>query len=150
LTDSMTGMTRKTGLFLFLAYRTERYICIKNKKDIYSAWFTWFCRFFGSFPLTMLEKDITSGILSYLKSVPRCFAWKEHGGMYGTAGLPDIIACVNGRFFAFEVKAASGKLSKIQEITLKRINDAKGHAFKVTSVKEVTQILERLEGDPNE
>jgi hypothetical protein len=98
----------------------------------------------------MLEKDIVTAILHHLKSVPGCFAWKEHGGMYGTAGIPDIIACINGRFFAFEVKAPNGKLSKIQEITLQRIQDAKGYAFKVTSVKEVTQILERLEGDPCE
>lgn len=31
----------------------------------------------------MLEKDIVKQILKYLKTVPRCFAWKEHGGMYG-------------------------------------------------------------------
>ena len=98
----------------------------------------------------MAEKEITNAILRHLKSVPGCFAWKEHGGMYGTAGLPDIIACVNGRFIAFEVKTPSGSLSKIQDITLQRINEAKGHAFKVTSVKEVRQILERLEGVPDE
>ena len=57
----------------------------------------------------MLEKDIVKAIMKYLKTVPRCFAWKEHGGMYGTAGIPDIIACVDGRFYAFEVKTDSGK-----------------------------------------
>jgi hypothetical protein len=93
----------------------------------------------------MLEKDIVTAILRYLKSVPGCFAWKEHGGMYGTAGLPDIIACFRGRFIAFEVKTTSGKLTKLQEITLQRITEAKGYAFKVTSVGEVRKILERLE-----
>lgn len=93
----------------------------------------------------MTEKDIVNAILCYLKSVPDCFAWKEHGGMYGTAGLPDIIACINGRFVAFEVKIPTGKLTKLQEITLQRINEAKGYAFKVTSVEEVREILERLE-----
>ena len=39
----------------------------------------------------MLEKDIVRAIMKYLKTVPRCFVWKEHGGMYGTAGIPDII-----------------------------------------------------------
>ena len=38
----------------------------------------------------MLEKDIVKAIMKYLKTVPGCFAWKEHGGMYGTAGIPDI------------------------------------------------------------
>jgi len=93
----------------------------------------------------MSEKDIVSAILRYLKSVPGCFAWKEHGGMYGTAGLPDIIVCFKGKFIAFEVKTPSGKLTKLQEITLQRITEAKGYAFKVTSVGEVREILERLE-----
>ncbi|MCD8157761.1 MAG: hypothetical protein LUD77_02380 [Clostridiales bacterium] len=52
----------------------------------------------------MLEKDIVNVIMKYLRSLPNCFCWKEHGGMYGTAGIPDIIACVNGRFYGFEVK----------------------------------------------
>jgi hypothetical protein len=36
----------------------------------------------------MSEKYITNKILKYLKTVPGCFAWKEHA--YGTAGMPDI------------------------------------------------------------
>ena len=93
----------------------------------------------------MTEKDIVAKILRYLKTIPNCFAWKEHGGMYGTAGIPDIIACVDGRFYAFEVKTPSGKLTKLQEISIQRIQKAKGKAFKVTSIEEVKQILERLE-----
>ena len=31
----------------------------------------------------MLEKDIVTSIMRYLKTVPKCFSWKEHGGMYG-------------------------------------------------------------------
>lgn len=93
----------------------------------------------------MAEKDIVNAIIRYLKTVPSCFAWKEHGGLYGTAGLPDIICCINSRFIAFEVKTPSGKLTKLQEIMIKRINDAKGYACKVTSVEDVKQILEHLE-----
>lgn len=52
----------------------------------------------------MKESDIVRAIMKYLKDVPRCFCWKEHGGMYGTAGVPDIIACINGHFYGFEVK----------------------------------------------
>jgi len=93
----------------------------------------------------MTEKDITNAILRHLKSVPHCFAWKTHGGMYGTAGIPDVIACIGGRFVAFEVKTESGKLTKLQEITIQKIRDAKGKAYKVTSVEEVIKILEHLE-----
>jgi hypothetical protein len=91
--------------------------------------------------LFMAEKDIVLVIMRYLKSVPNCFAWKEHGGLYGTSGLPDIIACIDGRFFAFEVKTESGKLTKLQEKTIEKIQRAKGIACKVTSVNEVKDIL---------
>ena len=99
----------------------------------------------------MTEKDIVTAIMRYLKTVPQSFCWKEHGGMYGTAGLPDIICCIGGRFIAFEVKTPegdgrpSGKLTKLQEITITKIKAAKGEAYKVTSVKEVQSILESLE-----
>jgi hypothetical protein len=96
----------------------------------------------------MSEKNITAAIMRYLKTVPNCFAWKEHGGMYGTAGLPDIIVCYCGRFLAFEVKTDSGRLSKLQEITIQKIREAKGEACKVTSVGDVKTILENLEVKP--
>jgi hypothetical protein len=100
----------------------------------------------------MRESDIVAAILRLLKKTPECFAWKEHGGMYGTAGIPDIIACIGGRFVAFEVKTpgergtAPSKLTKLQEITIQKIKDAKGQAFKVTSAAEVAAILKEMEG----
>ena len=97
-------------------------------------------------PKTMKESDIVAAILRLLKKTPECFAWKEHGGIYGTAGVPDIIACINGRFVAFEVKTETGKLTKLQEITIQKIRNAKGQAFKVTSAAEVAAILKGLEG----
>ena len=89
----------------------------------------------------MLEKDIVTAIMRWLKTVPRCFAWKEHGGMYSTAGIPDVICCLDGRFFAFEVKTPEGRLTKLQEHTIQRIKDAGGHAFVVRSVDDVKAVL---------
>jgi len=89
----------------------------------------------------MLEKDIVAAIMRWLKTVPLCFAWKEHGGMYGTAGVPDVICCLDGRFFAFEVKTPEGRLTKLQEHTIQRIKDAGGHAFVVRSVDDVKAVL---------
>ena len=89
----------------------------------------------------MLEKDITAAIMRTLKMVPRCFAWKEHGGMYGTAGIPDVICCLDGRFFAFEVKTAEGRVTRLQEQTIHRIRVAGGHAYVVRSVDDVKDIL---------
>jgi Holliday junction resolvase len=89
----------------------------------------------------MAEKNIVSAILRHLKSVPGCFCWKEHGGMYGTAGIPDIIACISGHIFAFEVKVPGGKPTKLQSVTLDKIIAAGGTACVVTSVDEVRKIL---------
>ena len=93
----------------------------------------------------MNESDIVKAIMKYLKSVPQCFCWKEHGGMYGTAGIPDIIACVDGRFVAFEVQTDTGKLSRLQEVTLGRIRDAGGKAYMVRSAAEVATIMKEME-----
>ena len=98
----------------------------------------------------MKEKDITAAIMRYLKTVRELFCWKEHGGIYGTAGLPDIICCWRGRFIGFEVKTPDGKLSKLQEITIEKIKAAKGKAFTVTSVEDVRKILETLEVQPDD
>ena len=85
----------------------------------------------------MQENAIVKGILAYLRSLNDCFCWKEHGGMYGTAGLPDIICCYKGRFIAFEVKNAKGKVTELQKRTMGEINSAGGEAMIVRSVDEV-------------
>ena len=89
----------------------------------------------------MLEKDIVAAIMRLLKKVPRCFAWKEHGGLYSTSGVPDVICCLDGRFFAFEVKTSQGMLTRLQEHTIHKIKVAGGHAFVVRSVDDVKAIL---------
>lgn len=89
----------------------------------------------------MKEADIVKAIMKYLKTVPGCFCWKEHGGMYGTAGIPDIIACIGGHFFGFEVKTDSGKPTKLQEATIRKILAAGGTALVVRSVDEVRTVV---------
>lgn len=88
------------------------------------------------------EADIVKRILRYLKSIPGCFCWKEHGGMYGTAGIPDVIACFNGHFYGFEVKTEIGRPTKLQEATIRKITEAGGTATVVRSVDEVRAVVE--------
>ena len=89
------------------------------------------------------ESVIVRSILNHLKSMPDCFAWKEHGGMYGTAGIPDIICCIGGRFFAFEVKNEKGTVTKLQEATIDKIKAAGGTAAVVRSVEDVKHVVGR-------
>lgn len=90
----------------------------------------------------MSESDIVRSILKYLKTVPGCFCWKEHGGMYGTAGIPDIIACIKGHFFGFEVKTDTGKPTELQKATIRKILKCGGTAAFVRSVDEVRALIE--------
>ena len=89
----------------------------------------------------MKESDIVKAIMRYLKTVPNCFAWKEHGGMYGTAGIPDIIACINGKFYGFEVKTDKGQPTELQKATIRKIIKAGGIALVVRSVDDVKSAL---------
>lgn len=57
----------------------------------------------------MKESELIRKISEYLKSVPDLFFWKEHGGMYGTAGIPDLIVCYRGRFIGLECKVGKNE-----------------------------------------
>ena len=94
---------------------------------------------------TMLEKNITNKILKYLKSLDKCFCFKEHGGSYGSSGIPDIICCYHGHFIGFEVKTDRGRTTALQEVQLRNINRAGGTAVVVRSLEDVKNILNEME-----
>ena len=90
----------------------------------------------------MLERDIVIAIKTYLASLGSdVFFWKEHGGAYGTSGIPDIICCYKGRFLGLEVKLPSGKLTALQRRALDKINAAGGIARRVESVDDVKAVI---------
>ena len=89
----------------------------------------------------MAERDIVAAILRLLRKTPNCFCWKEHGGPYGTNGIPDIICCYRGRFVAFEVKTEKGRPSRLQDAVIRQIGRAGGLALIVRSVEDVKAAL---------
>lgn len=93
----------------------------------------------------MKESDLIRKISEYLKTVPNLFFWKEHGGMYGTAGIPDIIVCYRGRFIAFECKVGKNKPTVLQEMTIRQIVKSGGYATVVKTVEEVRSIITAFE-----
>jgi len=92
----------------------------------------------------MSEQDLVNKIKRYLQSKENLFYWKEHGGQYGTAGIPDIIVCYKGKFIAFECKKPGGKPTILQKITLVKIERAGGIARIVTDLDQVKEIIENL------
>ena len=91
-----------------------------------------------------LESSITKSILKYLRGLDRCFAWKEHGGMYGAAGIPDVICCYQGQFLAFEVKRPGNKPTAIQKATIDKMRQAGGKVYIVHSVGDVREIIGQI------
>ena len=96
----------------------------------------------------MLERDVVAEIKKYLSSLEGdVFFWKEHGGPYGTSGVPDIICCYKGRFLGLEVKLPSGKLTELQKRAIAKINRAGGIACRVESVEDVRAIIARVDSE---
>ena len=77
-----------------------------------------------------------------LDMYPGAFVWKAQAGGYATSGMPDLVACIEGRFFAFEIKRPYfGKLSLMQERRIEAIRKAGGKAYVVSFPHEVVAIL---------
>ena len=94
----------------------------------------------------MLERDIVAAIKKYLSSLGAdVFFWKEHGGPYGTSGIPDIICCYKGRFIGMECKLPSGRLSEMQKRAIQKISQAGGIAGRVESVADAMAMIQRVD-----
>ena len=89
----------------------------------------------------MKESQLIQSIRKYLATLPECFFWKEHGGQYGTAGIPDIIVCYKGRFYGLEAKVGKNQPTCLQAATIEQIRHAGGVAAVVRSVDEVKEIM---------
>lgn len=69
-------------------------------------------------------------------------AWHFSPSMngFGKAGVPDIIACINGRFFGFEVKREGAKPTVLQERRMRDIRFASGRTFWGTADKIIREL----------
>ena len=94
----------------------------------------------------MLERDVVAAIKKYLASLGSdVFFWKEHGGPYGTSGVPDIICCYKGWFLGLEVKLPSGRLTELQKRAIEKINRAGGIACRVESADDVKRVIAQVD-----
>lgn len=86
------------------------------------------------------ERDIQKEILNALRE--RGGWWLNfHGGdPYMPRGIPDIIGCFEGRFYAFEVKREGEEPSPLQEHMLKLIRKAGGTAEVIYSADEALRL----------
>lgn len=92
------------------------------------------------------EKQFENKIKKYLKE-HGYYYFKFWGTAYTKAGVPDLIACVNGRFVGIEVKAENGRPSEIQLENIRQIRDNNGYAVVVypEQFEQLKLFLESIE-----
>jgi hypothetical protein len=89
------------------------------------------------------EAKVKGQIKAYLRTLTHCFFFFPAAHGYGVNGIPDLIGCYKGVFFAVEVKAP-GKLKNVtalQRMQIAAINDAQGWAIAADSVEAVVELI---------
>ena len=92
--------------------------------------------------MTTPEKKVKDKVRKLLKEHGVYnFMPATHG--YGRSGVPDIIACFNGRFVAIETKAGKGTTTTLQERELALIRQSGGTAMVINeeNIHELEQYL---------
>lgn len=94
---------------------------------------------------TQGESRISRSILTEVRKAG-AFAFKVHGSPMMMVGLPDIVACVDGRFVCFETKTPEKRknVSKAQARIHELIRRAGGIAVVVCGPSEALSIINEL------
>ena len=58
------------------------------------------------------ENSVKSKLIKYLKSFDNLFFYSATAGFMSTGGIPDVVGCYKGKFFAIEVKAPKRRNEK--------------------------------------
>ena len=92
------------------------------------------------------EGRVKRDVKKYLSSLPLCWFYMPVQNGMGITGIPDILACINGRFVGIETKAP-GKLNTVtvnQAMQLDNIRKAAGFSIVVDSVHDLKIWLEKM------
>jgi Holliday junction resolvase len=91
------------------------------------------------------EGKVKDKVVDILKSEGVYYFFPVTGG-FGASGVPDIVACAEGRFLAIECKAGGGKLTTLQAHAIERIRMAGGCAVVVheDNLDELRALVRRL------
>ena len=92
------------------------------------------------------EKKVKTKVVAILKELGAYYFYPITGG-YGASGVPDIVGCYKGKFFAIECKAGKGKTTALQEKNIAQIIAQGGLAIVVheDNMEDVNELLRRIE-----
>ena len=92
------------------------------------------------------EKKVKTKVVEILKTFGAYYFYPVTGG-YGASGVPDIVGCHKGRFFAIECKAGKGKTTALQEKNIAQIKTTGGLAIVVNedNIEDVGNLMRQIE-----
>ena len=92
------------------------------------------------------EKKVKTKVVEILKGFGAYYFYASTGG-YGASGVPDIIGCYKGNFFAVECKAGKGKTTALQEKNIAQIKATGGLAIVVNedNIEDVGNLMRQIE-----
>lgn len=92
---------------------------------------------------TTREKKLQDKVVRYLRE-RGIYYLNLYGDGFSGKGKPDIIACINGRFVAFELKVGSNGMQDDQKIHKLRIERSNGLHYSPYTLEEFINIVEDL------
>ena len=96
--------------------------------------------------MTKPEKKLQDNAIKYLKS-QGIYHLNLFGDGWSGKGKPDLIACINGKFVAFELKVGSNDMQDDQKIHKLRIERSGGLHFSPYTLEEFIKIVEELKNE---
>ena len=94
------------------------------------------------------EKKVKLKVRSILDWHEDVYYFTPMTGGYGRSGVPDIVGCYKGHFFAIECKAGKGTTTALQDKNIKEIKKAGGRVIVVNenNLEEVRLMLSEMNG----
>jgi len=85
----------------------------------------------------MKETPFKEKVIEFLKERDIWYVKYWAGSQYTKEGVPDIIACINGRLHGIELKTDAGSESKLQAYNLDKINQnfGSGYVLRPTEIR---------------
>jgi len=91
------------------------------------------------------EKKVKTKVVAILKELGAYYFYPVTGG-YGASGVPDVVGCYNGKFFAVECKAGKGTTTALQDKNIAQIRACGGRAIVVNeeNIEDVRKLIWEL------
>ena len=92
--------------------------------------------------MPLSETRLKNKVVQFIrKNYPDAWVYKASDRF--TSGIPDLIICKEGLFYAIELKVGSNKATPIQGYVMRQIRVAGGRACVCRSVEDVKRFIEK-------